>query len=160
MLSFRTGWRAKQCYLLDNLKNRSRDTFKATFSSVLAPKMYLKLITLTWYFANWRQKFQSHQPNSSFYSRNKCHKLNKTQKIGVFLFLLIHRWFVSHYTQIEPRLPIFQVMWTLKSSKKTIICGTARTIFIRFEISFQCSIYSKNFQKLFCLWCSSYDFRT
>lgn len=119
--------------------------------------MYLKLMTtLTQYFANWRQKFQSHQPNSSFYSRNKCHKLNKTQKIGVFLFLLIHRWFVSHYTQVEPRLPIFQVTWTLKSSKKTIICGTARTAFIRFEISFQCSIYSKNFQKLFCLCCSPY----
>ena len=70
MLSFRTGWRAKYCYLLDNLKNRSRDTFKATFSSVLAPKDVFKLTTLTRYFANWRQKFQSHQPNSSFYSRN------------------------------------------------------------------------------------------
>lgn len=70
-----------------------------------------------------------------------------------FLVSPYHR-FVSHYTQTEPRYPIFQVMWTLKSSKKTI-CGIAKTVFIRFEISFQCSIYSKNFQKLFCL-CSPY----
>lgn len=45
-----------------------------------------------------------------------------------FLFIV---GLLSHCTQCEPRLPIFQVMWTLKSSKKTI-CGTARTVFIRF----------------------------